>query len=544
MYDSPRNASCTTSDFVAAVRQICRLYTKLQSACSPEREKEAIQGFATIEQTLASSKVMANDLRDFNRVCRLIWDPLFGDFNPQNMIPSHGPGTTAEGIRGNSKYLWRYWHERLERYFPFLGFGLPLGASIPLTEEAELEGQKPNTEFEKITFLSPANESPSKVILVPKTMKGPRIIAAEPVAAQFVQQSLRSYLYDKIERYSLTGGQVNFTDQSINQRLALIGSIDGSLATLDLSDASDRVNNSIAMCMFGSPLMREAIQSCRTTHAELPNGQIIGPLVKFASMGSALCFPIEAMYFYTICVVSLLRKRNLPFDLSSVRQVGREIFVYGDDIVVPASEAATVCDYLHKYSCKVNVHKSFWTGKFRESCGTDAYEGRVVTPTYVRHFIPTDRRQHTEIISVSAAANAFYLRGYWRTARYLFNRLEAILGSLPVVSLDSPAVGRISYLPAVSAERWNPKLMRFEVKAWTVAPVYRTDRLEGYGALAKSLLSLDRREQSRSERRRPAQLEWDWRRRQRIFETDPLHLERVARHGVATLKRRWVNPAQ
>jgi hypothetical protein len=246
------------------------------------------------------------------------------------------------------------------------------------------------------------------------------------------------------------------------------------------------------------------------------------------------------MYFYTIGVVALLRKRNLPFDLRSVRTVCAEIFVYGDDIIVPTHEAATVCDYLHKYNCKVNVHKSFWTGKFRESCGTDAYDGRVVTPTYVRHFIPTDRRQHTEIISVSAAANAFYLKGFWRTARYLFDRLEKLLGALPVVSSDSPAVGRISYLPGVSVGRWNPKLMRFEVKAWVVEPVYRADRLDGYGALAKSLLSLERRESRRDTVRQDLQLEWDWEKRVFPSETDPLHLERVARHGVATLKRRWV----
>jgi len=528
MYDSPRIPPDSVYSVVAAVRQVCRCFNKLQARCSPEREQAALRGFSEIEQSLAEFKIQEDDIRDFNRVCRLIWDPLFSGFNPNELIPKHGPGVTSEGIRGNSKYLWKLWHDRLEEYFPFLGFSLPLGAA---NEE----------DFEKVSFVPPEAENPSRIISVPKTLKGPRIIAAEPLPAQYAQGSLQTYLYDAIERYWLTRRRINFRDQSINQRLALIGSRTGKWSTLDLSDASDRVYNTLAMSMFdGCPFLRDSIQACRTTRAKLPNGSLVGPLVKFASMGSALCFPVEAMYFFTICTVAMLRKRNLPFDIKSVHRVGRDIFVYGDDLVVPTDEAAAVCDSLLKYNSKVNLAKSFWTGMFRESCGLDAYGGRMVTPTYVRHFLPAHRRHHTEIISILAAANAFYLRGYWNTARSLFERIEKLLGSLPVVSRDSPALGRISLLPGVSVSRWNPDLMRFEVKAWVVEPIYRTDRLDGYGALAKSLLSLERLNSSDVSTTKPM---WKMDLEERLQEAisrDPLHLERVARHGVATLKRRAV----
>jgi len=528
LYDSPRVHPDGIYSIVAAIRQICRCFNKLQTPCSPEREQRALEGFSDIEQSLAMFQVQDADLQDFDLVCRIMWDPLFLDFNPNELIPRHGPGVTSEGIRGNSKYLWKVWHERLEPYFPFLGFALPLGAA---NEE----------EFEKVTFVPPEAENPSRIISVPKTLKGPRIIAAEPVAAQYAQGSLQTYLYDKIESYWLTRRRINFRDQSINQRLAMIGSQTGEWSTLDLSDASDRVLNDVAMRMFaGNQLLLESIQACRTTQAQLPDGTIVGPLVKFASMGSALCFPVEAMYFYTICVVSLLRKHSLPFDLPSVLRVSRKIFVYGDDIVVATDEAASVCDSLLKYNSKVNLAKSFWTGKFRESCGLDAYDGRMVTPTYVRHFLPANRRLHTEIISIVSAANAFYLRGYWSTARFLFERIEELLGSLPVVSTDSPALGRISFLPGVSVNRWNPVLMRFEVKAWVVEPVYRTDVLEGYSAFAKSLLQLERLAKPSVSGNKPM---WKMDLSERLDEAisrDHLHLERVARHGVATLKRRAV----
>jgi hypothetical protein len=509
LYDSPRADLDGVPCVVAAVRQICRCFNKLKVACTPEREKEALRAFSYIEQDLTEFQVRQEDVSDFNRVCRLLWDPIFSDFNPADLIPKHGPGVTSEGLRGNAKYRWRVWHERVEPYFPFLGFAQPLG----------MAGEE---EFDKVAFIPPERENPSRIISVPKTLKGPRIIAAEPVVAQYCQQSVQAYLVDKLETHWFTRRRINFRDQSINQRLAVIGSKTEEWATLDMSDASDRVFNSLASSMFeGNQDLLGAIQACRTTHSLLPNGQLVGPLVKFASMGSALCFPVEAMYFYTICIVSLIRKRGLPFDLPSVLLVGREIFVYGDDIIVPTDEAATVADSLLKYNSKVNPRKSFWTGKFRESCGSDAYDGYDVTPTYVRHFIPRNRRLHTEIISLVAAANAFYKRGYWKTARFLYERIEVITGSLPVVASDSPALGRIYNGPQVSVSHWNKELQRFEIRALVVEPVHRTDELDGYDALAKSLLSLER------------QVELDVTR-------DPLHLKRVARHGVAALKRRAV----
>jgi len=525
----PRCDSGRIGDLVAAVRQICRGFNKLQAPCSPEREREALEGFVSLEQNLAESKVHDDDVARFVSVSRLLWDPLFSSFNAFEVIPKHGPGVTSERIRGNSKYAWKLWHDRLEPYFPLLGFALPLGASL-------------EDEFDQVAYVPPQDEIPSRVILVPKTLKGPRIIAAEPIAAQYAQQSLQSFLYDKIERYWLTSGRINFRDQSINQRLAMTSSKTGALATLDMSDASDRVFNSLASEMFsGNPDLLGAIQSCRTTYADI-NGTRIGPLVKFASMGSALCFPVEAMYFFTICIIALLDLHKLPYDITSIFRVSRDVCVYGDDLIVPVDATAAIVDRLHKYHCKVNTHKSFWTGKFRESCGVDAYDGRLVTPTYIRHYVPYNRRQHTEIISISATANAFYLRGYWRTAYFLWEKLERVLGTLPVVSSDSPAVGRISFLPGKTVSRYNPDLMRFEVFAWVVEPVYRTDRVDGYAALAKSLLALERRSLERDlPRRRKASVEWDLDLRL-VGEgkVDPLHLERSARHGVAALKRRAV----
>jgi hypothetical protein len=170
----------------------------------------------------------------------------------------------------------------------------------------------------------------------------------------------------------------------------------------------------------------------------MPDGTIVGPLEKFASMGSALCFPVEAMYFYTCCVLALLKRHNLPVSRSNILHVRRLLYVYGDDIIVPSTDAVFVLDYLQRYNCKVNATKSFWTGKFRESCGVDAYDGKVVSPTYIGTLPPKNKRQPERLISWTATANLFYKRGYWRTAQLLFNYVEAVLGPLPYLSETSP----------------------------------------------------------------------------------------------------------
>jgi hypothetical protein len=239
------------------------------------------------------------------------------------------------------------------------------------------------------------------------------------------------------------------------------------------------------------PVLQGAILACRSTRAKMPNGEIISPLRKFASMGSALCFPVEAMYFYTICVVALLKENGLPVSLDNIYHVSRDVYVYGDDILVPTKHATVVLDYLQRYNCKVNNAKTFYSGKFRESCGVDAYNGRVVTPLYLRRCLPVNKQQAAELISCISVANAFYKKGYWRTCSHLFKRCEKILGPLPYVSETSPVLGRFSYLGYQTIHRWNDKLQTSEVEGWVPRPKYRTDVLDGYGALEKSFQRLE-----------------------------------------------------
>lgn len=519
--------SFDTPILVEAVRQICLLFKKIEIPCTPERARAAVDSYVTVEQINCDFTAPEQFVSLFKRTAAVLWGNMLGDLRPDMLVPRHGPGATAERILGNQKYGWQCWHERLENFFPFLGFGLPMAAAF-------------EKEFEMVRFVPEDQEIPVRVILVPKTQKSPRIIAAEPVCMQYAQQAVQSELYARIGKHPMTAGHLNFVDQSVNKELALKSSRSGRYVTIDLKDASDRVTADLVYLMLDCvPDFRDLVFACRSTHASLPDGTIIGPLKKFASMGSALCFPIEAMLFYTACVAARLDHYNLPVTFQNVFNMSREVYVYGDDIIVPTAEADIVLDYLQKSNCKVNDDKTFLTGKFRESCGTDAYDGYEVTPTYVRRTRPQDKRQVQNLISWVATANQFYLKGYWKAASLMFSTCERILGPLPYVSPESSALGRVSFLGYRSAARWNDSVHSLEVKGWTPKPVYRCDSVDGYSALTKSLLSLKRREPKSGQRYSGISL---FGLEVLLYpqDSDERHLERTVQRGAVTLKLRWV----
>ncbi|DAD51758.1 RNA-directed RNA polymerase [ssRNA phage Zoerhiza.2_21] len=497
---------------IESIRQICLTFKKVRVDCSPERTTAALEKFAEIEHSFDTFSLQEQDLEYFIQVSRVLWSTLVSHFDLAKVRPRHGPGATAEKISGNQKFNHQLWFDRLEPYFPILGNAYPLGTP---PESSELE---------KLTVLNQEQEIPVRVTPVPKTLKGPRIIAIEPCCMQFTQQGIKDWLYASLESYRLTRGHVNFRDQSINQQLAISSSKDNRFVTIDLSDASDRVPLSLVTVMLDrNPILLDSILACRSNSAVLPDGREIRPLKKFASMGSALCFPIEAMYFYTICVMASLRSQNLPVSLENVFKVSRDIFVYGDDIVVPKTDADVVLDYLQKYNCKVNARKTFVNGSFRESCGVDAFAGYEVTPTYLREMHPKDKREADKLISWTKTANLFYKKGYWRTCSFMVKAIERLVGPLPYVSEESGCLGRISFLGFRSVERWNRGLQRFEVKALVPRPVYRTGILEGYAALACSLSLLEASAKEALD-----------------LDRDVHVLERYALHGAVTLTRRWV----
>ncbi len=501
-------------DSFAAIRHLCLFAKKIRVQCTPSRERAAITRWKECEDELKMKEREWTqfDFSEFSRVSSILFGDTFDQVNRMvdrfEIQPGHGPGATADRRLGNQKWRFTEWTDRLETVFPF----------------REYAG--PNLRFSNVpsVHLTPGQELPVRVITVLKTQKSPRPIAIEPTCMQFLQQGLARAIVPRVEyrgvginSIHMSSQFVGFTDQEPNQLLACEGSVTGDLATLDLSEASDRVANTLVLEMLRPwPSLLEAVQACRSTSAELPEGQKVR-LSKFASMGSALCFPIEALVFTTIVFLGIQDARKTRLSPKDFVKFFGMVRVYGDDIIVPTDCATAVAAKLEAFGLKVNANKSFWSGNFRESCGGDYFHGEWVTPIRLGELAPQSRRDVAEIQNWVEFSNALHLAGYWRAAKYCSTVVEKVLGKLPVIQGDSAALSLKSFVPGNRGELgWDSRLHRPKVKAWVAESVIPINEIDGDAALRKTLTA-------------------DW--------SDPVyrdHLKRSGRPSSVHVKKRWV----
>jgi hypothetical protein len=283
---------------------------------------------------------------------------------------------------------------------------------------------------------------------------------------------------------------IGFDDQTPNQELARQGSLNQRTATLDMSDASDRVSNQLVRTMLRPwPHLFEAADATRSRRAKLPDGTVMR-LSKFASMGSALCFPVEAMVFTTLIFMGIQKSLNTSLYRQDLNDFVDSVRVYGDDLIVPVDHVHSVVEVLEHFGAVVGLDKSFWTGKFRESCGKEYFNGHDVSLTRVRQALPARRNDATEFASTVSLRNQLYMSGYWQTCRWLDNYIERKFKYFPTVLPTSSVLGRVSFL-GFDSERMHPYLHSPLVKGYSLEAKPPRDHLEGSGALLKCLLKLD-----------------------------------------------------
>jgi len=523
------------------------MFGKMELECSRARQLSAVRNYVKCEQEVRmfDKELSESDLREFVQMSDMLFSRVFtevdSDIYSGRYRPKHGPGSTADGLLGNQKFHQVVWTERLEKA------GINAGENL-----------LPNWSFYDqlgaVDFLEPGAEVPVKVTLVPKTLKTPRVIAMEPTCMQYMQQAILHRLLAYLGQDDFLSRVIGFDDQVPNQELARRGSIDNRTATLDLSDASDRVSNQLVRAMLHRwPHLFGAVDATRSRRAELPSGEVIR-LAKFASMGSALCFPIEAMVFTTLIFLGIQRSLNTPLTRKTLQEYAGSVRVFGDDLIVPKDDVLTVVSTLEHFGARVGTDKSFWTGKFRESCGKEYFNGHDVSIVRVRQEFPARRQDATEVNSLVEFRNQLYTSGYWQTVKWLDGILEKLLTHFPTIQPTSSVLGRVSFL-AHRAEvyddaRLHPSLHIPLVRGYVVEAKPPRDPLDGTGALLKCLLKLEARSSLRSSIScsYPSALDNDheldherpWRGYSPMVNTR--HLERFGRPKSTSIKLRWRSP--
>lgn len=199
----------------------------------------------------------------------------------------------------------------------------------------------------------------NRMVMVPKTVKTHRPIAAEPTLNSYVQQGVGRYIRMRLKRFG-----VDLDDQTINQGHARRALVDG-LSTIDLSSASDTLCVNLVKLLLPREWF-ELLDDLRCKFTEYKGRRFA--LSKFSSMGNAFTFELESLIFYAL--ISAI----CTDDVSSV---------YGDDIIVKDVDYSSVVSILTWAGFTPNATKSFTKGsRFFESCGKHYFDSEEVTPCY------------------------------------------------------------------------------------------------------------------------------------------------------------------
>jgi hypothetical protein len=409
-------------------------------------------------------------LDTIQRVADIVSSTL-GIFDPDQADFRHGPGAVSDLSRGDYKYNFPNWGPRLEALFPYDRYGT---TSLGLMEFDGTTGYD-------VDFVEPASD----LLAVPKTMKGPRLIAKEPTCHQWVQQAVRDFLYRSSSRNRYTRWSLNFDTQEANRSAASLASVLGTDATMDLKSASDRISCALVERLFRrNPGLLGAFAACRTRYLRNTLDKKHGglwKLHKFSTQGSALTFPVQSLVFFMITVgvgVHLTGR----FRVENIEDCAGRVRIFGDDIVLPVEWEPMVEEIFHLLGLRVNHTKTHTEGNFRESCGMDAWMGYDVSPPHVLSDpVETDARS---LASWLAVTNNFFVKGFWHAAAWLDSRVPTrILRKIPVVSPASGWFGLRSFsgggIQKSFKTRWNSSLHRTEHRVlglFAKSRVSRTDQ--------------------------------------------------------------------
>jgi len=201
----------------------------------------------------------------------------------------------------------------------------------------------------------------NRVVPVLKNYKTHRTIACEPTGNVPLQLAFDGYTKGRLLKLG-----VDLRSQFRNQEMARDSSISGDFATLDLSMASDTLAFSVIETLLPEEWF-SYVNALRSPFYRIESGPIM-KYSKFSSMGNGTTFPLETLVFAAACKATGSRKFS----------------VYGDDIIIETENYEKVCKLLKYLGFLPNHEKSFSSGSFRESCGTDWFDGKLVTPFYIR----------------------------------------------------------------------------------------------------------------------------------------------------------------
>lgn len=340
-----------------------------------------------------------------------------------HVTPRPGPGATNTPVAKHMRYRPYVLYTQIDKVLPYVDF-FSVHPYDPVQQAKVFLD----------CFKNQVKEQRARFKFVHKQVGKARGICIEQNETQYLQQALKNALYNWLQKHPLVKGRINFDDQSINASLALGASVDRLLSTIDMSEASDRVMRHLVSWLFQDTVLHDALMALSTKWIDLPK-DLVGDraikTVKYAPMGSGLCFPIMSVVHWAL-ICAMIELSQYPDSYK------KKVYVYGDDIIMPAEATEMVYTYLPRFGMKVNATKSYYKSHFRESCGVHAFKGHDITPVFFKH-LPVTSHLKTTMSCLAVEADLYY-KGFCCTAALLRRGLLEFydLGEVP---WDSSVLG-------------------------------------------------------------------------------------------------------
>jgi hypothetical protein len=392
-------------------------------------ETTAFREWEQVEDRLRSVNFADSDVHSLKNVLSALLSPLQID----TLLPRFGGGKVAErGVDDvYDKLVSLGVHPRLQ-----YAFSKPM-----LMSRSEEKGFHQQWWMEHKSTLDV-----SMLKFVPKDITKARSICMEPNAFMYFQQEVWRWMRRTIDT-SVIRRFIFLSDQGVSRKAAVHGSQYLSTDTIDLSSASDSVHVDLVKRVFPHDWLYYMLAT-RTSKVKTPDGGVRS-VVKFAPMGSAVCFPTQCILFTGICIYAyhavmtgrtagsyivsredVIQLMDKIYVKRSVRTPFRKAFeppvVFGDDIAVDSRVTDVVISLLERFGFVVNVGKSFTGSRsFRESCGVYAYEGHDVTPVLYRLPFFTEGRWDAKVYaSIIGSINNANDSGYHHLASFWLSLLK------------------------------------------------------------------------------------------------------------------------
>lgn len=214
----------------------------------------------------------------------------------------------------------------------------------------------------------------AELFSVPKQYNKVRVAAKSQIGNMLLQRPIGLFIGKKLKQRC--GIDIS-TQQEFHK--FLVTSFHDVYATIDQSDASDRICVELCKALLPYDWFR-LLNLTRHRYLKVKGSESLVSMHKMANQGNGFIFELQTLIYYSLAKATVIVLHG------EERASKTLISVFGDDMICEEVHAAAIAQSLEFCGQKINFEKSYFSGRFKESCGVDTFDGFNVRAKYIKQF--------------------------------------------------------------------------------------------------------------------------------------------------------------